>query len=210
MTDSLTQPAPAKKFQFVGGDLCLDFCNTMGGKRGGIPREYLNTCADFVSWCEQAGLLDQPEAKALLRKAARDPAGAASTLSRAVELREAIFRIFFALAENKSPRPADMDLLNSELAAALGRLRIRPYKERFVWKWANEGAALDHSLGPIARSAANLLTRGELLDHVSHCGGDNCGWLFVDSSKNHSRRWCDMRDCGNRAKVRRHRLKQAK
>src|SRR5258706_243420 len=139
MTDSSTQTAPAKKFQFVGGDLCLDFCNTMGGKRSGIPREYLNTIADFVSWCEQAGLIGLPEAKALLRQ-----------------------------------------------------------------------AALDHLLGPIARSAANLLTRDELLYHVSHCGGDNCGWLFVDSSKNHSRRWCDMRDCGNRAKVRRHRLKQAK
>ena len=210
MTDSSTQSAPAKKFQFVGGDLCLDFCNTMGGKRSGIPREYLNTIADFVSWCEQAGLIGLPEAKALLRQAARDPAGAASTLSRAVELREAIFRIFFALAKNKTPRPNDMDLLNSELAAALGRLRVRPNKDGFDWKWADDEAALDHPLGPIARSAANLLTRGELLHHVSQCGGDNCGWLFVDSSKNHSRRWCDMRDCGNRAKVRRHRLKHAK
>src|SRR5258706_7709371 len=160
-TDSMTQAEPARKFQFVGGDLCLDFCNTVGGKRGGIPREYLNTCADFVSWCEQAGLLDLPEAKALLRKAAHNAAGSASILSRAVELREAIFRIFFAVAESKTPRTADLDLLNSELAAALGRLRIRADKNGFAWKWANEEAALDHLLGPIARSAANLLTCNE-------------------------------------------------
>jgi len=53
-----------------------------------------------------------------------------------------------------------------------------------------------------------LLTSSQRLNQVRQCRGDNCGWLFVDGSKNHSRRWCDMRDCGNRAKVRRHRLKQ--
>jgi predicted RNA-binding Zn ribbon-like protein len=167
-TGSTTEAVPAKKFQLVGGELCLDFCNTVGGKRGARVREYLNFYADFVSWCEQAGLLDLPGTRALMRKAARHPVGAATTLSRAVGLREAIYRIFLALAENKTPRPSDLELLNAELAGALGRLRVRADKTGFAWKWANDEAAFDHPLGPIARSAANLLTRGELLHHVSH------------------------------------------
>src|SRR5439155_6179820 len=118
----------------------------------------LNTYADFISWCEQAGLLDLSEARTLIRFAGRHPADAAMTLSRALELREAIFRIFFALAENKTPPPKDLGLLNSELARALGRLRVGANKHGFVWKWAKDELALDNPLGPIARSAANLLT----------------------------------------------------
>ena len=199
-----------KKFQFIAGDLGLDFCNTVGGKRGRIPRENLHTYGDFVSWCEQAGLLDKSEAAALFQKAGRRHAEGASVLHRAIELREAIYRIFAALAEGKKPQTADLARLNLELARGLGRLRVVADQDGFVWKWANEEGALDQALGPIARAAGDLLARGKVVKHVCQCVGDNCGWLFVDSSKNHSRRWCDMRDCGNRAKVRRHRLKQAK
>src|SRR2546422_9154884 len=96
---SMSQTAPAKKFQFIGGDLCLDFCNTVGGKRGATTREYLNSYADLVSWAEQAGLLDKSQAGALVRKAARRPTEAAAVLARAVGLREALYRIFLAIVE---------------------------------------------------------------------------------------------------------------
>ncbi len=207
-----TVPAPAvptgKKFQFVGGELCLDFCNSVGGKRGRIAREYLNCYGDFVSWCAQARLISKAQAEALAQAAAHRPTEAAAVLARAVALREAIYRIFLALVERRKPLPADLTALNAELAGALGRLRVMPARQGFAWGWAQPDGGLDQVLGPIARSAAELLTASELLDDVRQCKGDNCGWLFVDWSKNHSRCWCDMRDCGNRAKVRRHRLKQ--
>lgn len=208
--DVSTTEVQTKKFEFVAGNLCLDFCNTVGGKRGGIAREYLNSYRDFVSWSEQAGLLDKSEAETLLRISARHPSEAQAVLDRAIALREAMYRLFFDVAQNKSPQKSDMAQLNDELARMLNRLRVIEQGEGFSWDWARNGESLDYPLGPIARSAAELLTSRGFGCHIHRCEGQNCGWLFIDSSKNHSRRWCDMRDCGNRAKVRRHRLKQAK
>ena len=198
---------PAKKFQLVGGELCLDFCNTVGGKRGVVARENLHSYAHFLSWCEQAGLVDANQAAALVAKAVKQPEEAQAVLARAIALREAIYRIFLAAAECKTPLASDLEQLNSELAGSLCRLRVAPAECGFDWQWASGNGALDQTLGPIARSAAELLTSAHLLSHVRQCGGDRCGWLFLDASKNHSRRWCDMRDCGNRAKVRRFREK---
>lgn len=198
---------PQPKFQFVGGDLCLDFCNTVGGKRGGIAREKLHSLADFISWAEQAELLSPAQAQDFSRSTARRPSEATALLARAIQLREAIFRILLTAAGGKIPAEKDMACLNAELAVSLGRLRIGPGTDGngFAWEWTDEQLQLQHLLGPIARSAAELLVRDDWVAKIHQCEGDNCGWLFVDCSKNHSRRWCDMRDCGNRAKVRRHR-----
>jgi predicted RNA-binding Zn ribbon-like protein len=124
-------------------------------------------------------------------------------------LRESIYQILLRVMEGRRPRPTDLELVNSELARTLGRLRIAPVtgESRYDWKWAGDQLELDYPLGPLAHSAGQLLSSGHKLAHVRQCRGDNCGWLFVDLSKNHSRCWCDMRDCGNRAKVRRHRQK---
>lgn len=199
------QPNPT--FRFVAGDLCLDFCNTVGGKRGGVTREKLHSLGDFISWAEQAALLDSEQSEELRRYAARRPAEASALLARATELREAIFRILLSASKSNTPAKDDLARLNAELAASLGRLRIGRAKDRrgFQWQWAEEQLQLEHLLGPIARSAAELLVCEARIAKVHQCAADNCGWLFLDCSKNHSRRWCDMRDCGNRAKVRRHR-----
>lgn len=210
-TDTLPWDAPTrKKFRFVGGNLALDFTNTVGGKRGKIARENLHSYLDFLSWCWQVGLVDRDLARGLSAGAAALPEEAAIVLARATGLREAIYRLFAAAAGHRRPAAEDLALLNRELGSGLGRLRIAAGKARnsFNWEWSTESAALDIPLGPVARAAAELLTSHSLLDHVRLCGSGDCGWLFIDSSKNHSRRWCDMRDCGNLAKVRRHRLKQ--
>src|SRR6476660_781286 len=101
---------PASKFQFVGGDLSLDFCNTVGGKRGAVARDFLNTFADLIAWSEQAGLIGPSDASELRRTAQADP-GAGEVLARAIELREAIFRIFLALAHDESPADNDLAVL---------------------------------------------------------------------------------------------------
>jgi predicted RNA-binding Zn ribbon-like protein len=202
--------APEKKYQLVGGALCLDFCNSMGGKREGIPRENLHSYAHFLSWCEQAGVVSQSQASALKHEAEREPEKCINVLKRAIDLREAIYRIFYALSHEEKPALADLGVINAELARTLGRLRVSPDSEgdHFRWAWSSEDLGLDYPLGPVAHSAADLLISGECCTRVRQCHGDNCGWLFLDSSKNHSRCWCDMRDCGNRAKVRRHRQKK--
>ena len=203
-----TQSAP--KFRFVGGDLSLDFCNTVGGKRGGIAREKLHSLDDFISWAEQRKLLAPDQAESLKLYTARDPSESTALLARAIELREAIFRIFFSAARDRKPAPDDMARLNAELSTSLCRLRIGSANDGkgFAWQWADEQLEPEHLLGPIARSAAELLVQPDLVAKIHQCEGDNCGWLFMDCSKNHSRRWCDMSDCGNRAKVRRHRKRQ--
>jgi predicted RNA-binding Zn ribbon-like protein len=207
--DSGAATSPA--FQFVGGALCLDFCNTVGGSREGISREKLNSIQDFMAWSEQAGLVGKADAERLKREVSNKSVAARNVLSRAIDLREALYRVFRGAGQGKSPAEADLAILNSELEASLGRLRIGKDKgdKGFQWQWKDDALRLDNPLGPIARSAADLLTHGHALEQVGQCHGDNCGWLFVDLSKNHSRRWCDMRDCGNRAKVKKFRQRHA-
>src|SRR4051812_9053794 len=184
----MSNPQAVIKFQFVGGDLSLDFCNTVGGKRGGIPREKLHTFNDFVSWAEQAKLLQPAQAENLRHYAVRHPEDASALLARATELREAIFRIFLSVSEDKKPAKKDIERLNAELAASLARLRLGPSQDGsgFAWQWADDQLQPEHLLGPIARSAAELLTQHHRVAKVHQCEGDNCGWLFTDCSKNHS------------------------
>jgi len=206
-SDLSDAPAP-KRFRLIAGNLCLDFCNTVGGKREGIPRENLHDYAHLLSWCEQARLIDAPTAQRLDEQAAQNAKKAAAVLARAIALREGIYRIVLAVSSGAAPSTEDLTVLNSELARSLGRLRIMPDEGNgFSWRWAEGSLELDHVLGPIAYSAAELLASAEELTHARQCRGGNCGWLFLDSSRNHSRCWCDMRDCGNLAKVRRHRRK---
>ena len=196
------------KYRFVSGALCLDFTNTMGGKRGEVAREILQSFDHLLSWCDQAGVLNKTQLERLRQEASQHPEEAKVVYQRAVQLREAIYRIFLAYSEGDGPAAADLAILNAELGPALARLQVMPEKKGFCLKCDCE--ALDQTLGAIVRSAVELLTSNERLAQVHQCHGENCGWLFADVSKNHSRRWCDMRDCGNRAKVRRHRLKQQK
>jgi predicted RNA-binding Zn ribbon-like protein len=129
-------------------------------------------------------------------------------LERARELRETLYRIFGALAAEARPAEDDLARLNSELALTLARCRIEPEGAGFAWSWNEDSLALERPLWPIVRSAAELLTSPERA-LVKRCASDTCLWLFLDRTKNHARRWCDMKVCGNRAKVRRHRRRAA-
>src|SRR6185369_11813112 len=129
----------------------LDFTNTVGGKRGLSTREYLNSYAEFVSWCQRAGLLSKSIADDLVQAAALRPDESATALRGAIELREAIYRIFAALASDDSPQASDLEHLNAELSTHLGRLRVASNRKRFNWTWTSSDDALDQALGPIAR-----------------------------------------------------------
>ena len=187
--------------------MSLDFVNTLGWRLTGHPGEYLRSYEDLLDWSRQAGLLALEEKEGLFRQATLDPEGARETLSRAIALREEIHRLISAHIAGESQDESDLSVLNRELSIALSHLRVMPAGGAYGWDWDlsgdDDGARLDGPLWPVAQSAAELLTSPKL-GRVKVCAGDGCGWMFLDESRNNSRRWCDSRDCGNRERVRRH------
>ncbi len=190
-------------FDLTGGLLCLDFANTLDDRTDVHPQELLNSYNDLVLWSQQADVLTEKEARRLLEKAAQRPSEATRVLKRAVEVREAIFRIFKAIAEDESPEDEDLITLSAMVAEAQKHAQIVPNTNGFRWDWTDKRSDLDCMLWPVVRSAADFLTSDEL-ETVRVCASDSCDWLFIDTSKNHSRRWCNMKSCGNREKARRY------
>lgn len=190
--------------EFIGGWLCLDWANTVSARSGLSRHEYLTCYADLLEWSRRAGVLTQRDVQRLERDAVRHPAEAAAALDQAIGVRETIYRIFAAIANQQAPRKADAASLNAALTGALSRLQVLPAEKGFVWQWAREPRALDMMLWPIVRSAADLLTSTRLF-RVRQCARrEGCDWLFVDTSRNQSRRWCSMSMCGSRTKSRRY------
>lgn len=186
--------------QLVGGRPCLDFINTEGEVRNGPP-ERLPSYEALVAWSVLVGIMDQDAADRLIRQGALKAAGAATVLKRAMILREALYRIFTVTIEERTPDPADRIVLDKELGTALAHLRTVPAAGIWLWEFV-DGEELDSMLWTLAHDAADLLTSQDL-DRVRECSGSNCTWLFADKSRNRSRRWCAMADCGNRSKARR-------
>jgi len=192
----------------VGGWLCLAFANTADWHASEKPVEYLNSFADLVFWARAAERLTEEDEIRLLPFANEQPAVAARVLAQAIELREVIYRIFTAIAMERPVAESDLVGLNAVLHKALAHQIILPARDGFVWGWRALGApgddAPDRMLWPVVRSAADLLVHGQL-ERVGLCADENgCGYLFYDTSRNRTRRWCDMKGCGNRAKARRH------
>ena len=189
-------------FEFTGNNLSLDFCNTLND-RGSNPRELLTGYDRLLLWGQEAHILTEEEAHRLDKEAKKHKKEAERVLQQALELREAIFRLFLASIQGASSEAADLEIFNSALTRALSHSVIIPQEQGFDWAWLPSVNALDSMLWPAVRAAANLFT-SEDLDDVRVCASDNCNWLFMDTSKNHTRRWCDMKSCGNRAKARKH------
>jgi predicted RNA-binding Zn ribbon-like protein len=198
-----------KPFKFRGGVLCLDFVNTLAWRLTDHPVEYLLSYEDLLTWERQADLLAPDETKALSGRATTDLEDARAMLSRALALREAIYGVFSAAIAGKPQDEGALSALNRELSGALSRLRVVPAEGgSYIWAWdrggeEGGGPPLERPLWPVARSAAELLTSSKL-GRVKVCAGVGCGWMFLDESRNASRRWCDSRDCGNRERVRKH------
>ena len=191
-------PEPA--FEWVAGDPALDFHNTVSWRPAGLAEERLRSFPDLLAWGRAAGLLPRPNA--LLARARERPAEAARVLSRALDLRAALHAVFTAIAEGRAPGADDLRRLNGSLSSSLRRLAVAKRPRGFGWAWTDT-TSLDGLLGPIVWSAARLLTSDDIA-RVGRCANGNCGWLFVDRSRRHNRRWCEMSECGSRAKARRY------
>jgi len=185
----------------VGGVPAIDFANCVSRleKRG-----YLDRYRFLLEWSRRRGSLDSVEAHRLAGEAERRPADLEEVADRALQLARATTRVLSGAACGRPSSPEDLAVVNRELSLALPRLRVEPGPSGLGWSWHADDSDLDSFLWPVARSAAELLV-SEDLARVKVCDSDTCTWLFLDTSKNRRRRWCDMKVCGNRAKARRHR-----
>jgi predicted RNA-binding Zn ribbon-like protein len=196
--------AAAHVFDLSGGTLCLDFANTVSNRGSDAAIDRLTAYGDFLSWCEQSRAATPAQVRDLARLAATHPPAARDALARAVELREALYRLFAAASARKRPRPADLALVNQRIPSAFRRSRLATAGEHYVFRVEATADDLLSPLAPVIKSAVDLLT-SPALDRVRTCAADTCEWLFLDTTKNRTRRWCDMKVCGNREKVRRFR-----
>jgi predicted RNA-binding Zn ribbon-like protein len=194
----------AGNLELVGGRVCLDFTNTMNNRKAPSRCDYLGGYGDLVDWSRHARLLTRDGAERLKDQARHLPEKAARVFRLAVEIREAIYRIFSSIAQGESPKGADIDTLNVFLSGILQRQKVFPHGKGFQWEWVHDEGALDFMLSPILRSAADLLTSNEI-KRVRQCARrEACDWLFLDTSKNGSRRWCSMSMCGNLEKAKKY------
>jgi predicted RNA-binding Zn ribbon-like protein len=183
----------------VGGDPALDFANTLGGLRDGPwDDEWLHDYADLASWARHTGVLDAHAARTLSEHAAMHPRAAAAALTRALALREQIHAVFDALAAGADPPRAALAALESAHRDALGRAALVPAGARLDWTFPDDADDLDGPARHATLAAVDLL-RSDRLARLKQCA--NCRWLFLDASKNASRRWCSMAHCGTGAKV---------
>lgn len=185
------------QFDFCGDHLALDFANTLSDRQTQAPVERLNMYGDLVAFAVQAGVVDEGRAASLRDRARRDPGDAERVLDEARHLREALYRLFAAVAGGADAHAADVAVLD-------GQLRRLHLDEQLAFTWRRDPQALDDFLGAVVLSALQLASDPLRRQRVRLCEAPDCLWLFLDTSRNRSRRWCDMRQCGNRMKARRH------
>jgi predicted RNA-binding Zn ribbon-like protein len=196
---------PEPEFDLSGGVLCLDFANTVS-ERGSPSRswDYLHGYDDVIIFARDEGILTPRDAREVLAFSQSKPQERAKVHRTAITLREAIYRVFAAQAKSQEAMPEDVQMIEGFTREAIKHRQLSYSGQHYRWEWKPEkDEMLGWVLWPIAESAAELLTTAEL-KRVRTCAGAKCEWLFLDESRNHSRRWCDMSVCGNREKAKRH------
>jgi len=185
-------------------DLCLDFANSRYWRGTDKPTETLETFNDVFTWLAAANALDPRTVEALKQNWRPTDADYAET----IQLREALYRIFTAVAAHAEPASADIEIFNRRLTAAPARTQLVKHDGAYLWR-ANLKPQLPDLLAPILWTAGDMLAEPRR-DRIRLCANEKCVWLFLDDSKSGTRRWCDMKACGNRAKAHRHYEKKKK
>ena len=202
LDDERADQRTVANMDLVGGLPVVDLVNTVSDRSSRAPHDRLKGYADLIQWCVREGLLETSAAESLQQAAASRPAAADQALAKAKELREALYEVFRAAAASQPPEPEALLRVNAAIAEAASHRQLVPVPGGFEWRWSADGA-LDSVLRPLAWSAGELLA-GPDAPRLKECAQESCRWVFLDLSRNRSRRWCTMEDCGNRAKARRH------
>ncbi len=183
--------------------LCLDFTNTADEHPSQPTAELLTSYARLVEWSVFSKSISDKQAEILLSLAQQHPSKADEALRFAITVRETLFRVLAAAADDRQPDATDMQAFNAILAKAMSHLHMTPALTNFSWTCALDENDLETMIWPVVWSAAELMTSHDL-HYLRECASEDCEWLFLDTSKNHSRRWCSMKECGNRSKARSH------
>lgn len=190
--------------------LSLDFVNTFSWRGRDDAKDLFDTYTDLLVWCRYVDILTAKDFDTLNQRAKKYPDEAKKVIKRAITLREAMHALFSARSEGITHPKNALLTFNNFLTKAMSHSQIIQMDDGFVWSTDGDKDSLDWILNPVIQSAAELLISADI-GKVKLCGDNECGWIFLDSSRNQSRRWCDMKDCGNRAKARRfYRKKKSK
>jgi len=188
------------EFELIGDELCLDFVNTLNDRwNPGKEVDKLQRYSDLVLFEKQSKVLPQADVYKLLKLGLGHPESAKQVLDQAKEVREVLFRIFERVAQKLEPQRMDMLMLNKYVKDAFSNLLMQFEDGTFRLTYRDDPIAIQTPIWLVVRSAVNLLN--DDAKYVRECDGEDCRWLFVDRSKNHKRRWCDMKECGNRWKA---------
>jgi len=196
------------KHRLIAGVLCLDFMNTINGHHSNISNEYLNTCSDLILWACHVGLLDKKETDLLFQQSIRHPKNSKHIFHLAIELRKMLFTIFSAFYSQKPAPKTAIQFLTDIHHKNMQNSNLVQESDRFKWEW-KFNINMEMVLWPITLSATKLLT-SENLKWVRECSGLDCDWYFLDTSRNHQRRWCSMEACGNRHKMKQRYIRRKK
>ena len=199
----MAEQHPQTEFDLSGGNLALDFANTVSKRPTRHPIERLTDYRDLVAFGMESCVYPPRAPTRLYAMARETPVRGQGVLETAIQFREAVFSIFSAVAGRRPVPGGALELLNVRLQLSAEHGGIVRRGRHFQWEWIGMDSHLDSVLWPIARTAADLLISGDLV-HLRICGSEECDWLFLDKSKNQRRRWCDMKTCGNRVKARRY------
>lgn len=191
------------RFEFIAGDLCLDFANTIHDLRADDQEEELHQFSDLLQWAKEAGRLSTLEHDRLSEHYKRNRRKAALVFAKAVAIRDLLISIFSAIANGHPMSSENLSELNSVLAQTPGLVRVHKRSGRIETEWTSSAGGLEQVLFDILTNAAELLA-SDRLGRIRECASADCTWLFIDESRNRSRCWCDMSSCGNRMKARRH------
>jgi len=198
-------PANPIPDQSLDADRALAFVNTLSGRPTPAPAEGLVSYDALVGWARDQRLVSPSAAERLQALARKHPHQAAMVLGRARDLREALHGVIAAIEADRLPPAAALDTLGRSLAAAYAHGRLVPHEGRLQWAYEGDDD-LDRVVWEIAHATGRLVLSPRVT-RVRACAAGDCGWWFLDETKNHSRRWCDMKLCGNREKLRRFRNK---
>jgi predicted RNA-binding Zn ribbon-like protein len=189
-------------YELTAGDLGLDFVNTLEYHEGPVREDVLTSWPELVDWAVNAGLVTPQVAAGWRAVGTKNPRAAKSVFRRALLLRDCLYRIVTALLAERHPAADDLRLFNDFLAEAQAAVVLRAAPGGLVFDLPVSVERPMSLLGPVVTAAARLLTSPETVARIRRCDMETCRQFFVDRSKNHSRRWCDMKLCGNRAKAR--------
>lgn len=196
-----TAPPP----ESVDADRVLAFVNTLSGRPNPVPEERLPSYDALVDWARAQHLVSAAAAERLTLEAKRHPQQAAAVLARAKDFREALSALAVAIEHQRQPSAAVLTTISDCVAAAYAHGRLVPHDGALQWI-ASADDDLDRILWEVGRAAGRLVLSPRI-GRIRACAAGDCGWWFLDDTKNRSRRWCDMKTCGNREKVRKFRSK---